>query len=203
MRERRRRRTRQGQDAYTTLQFNVELYGDSDQVLYITSPYLLAGKTTVAVELANSFAAAGRTTALVEADLRNTPLTDYLPQPVKKVGVSDYLQQKATLAEIIMPTNIERLQVVFGGTRAQGISELFNQQRLAELMGQLRNQFDVVILNTPPLTGEIDTFLLSKQCDAGVVVLHRGQDRYRQVRPLIQKLDAVGSKLLGCVLVDE
>src|SRR5690606_18227777 len=135
---------------------NVEKQGE---VTMFTSSVAGEGKSFVASNVSVSLAAMGKRTVILELDLRKPQISKVLNLEPNKLGISDYLQGKATMEEIIVPSGQPNLFVMSSGATPVNPSELLESVRMNVLIENLRAQFDHIILDTPPLHLVTDGFI--------------------------------------------
>jgi tyrosine-protein kinase Etk/Wzc len=154
----------------THLQFS--LLQSGQKVVMITSSTSGEGKSFVALGLAGIFSVTNKKTVVVGLDLRNPTLENYLNIPNKE-GVSTYIVGRSKIESIINPTEFPNLSVVNPGPVPPNPAELFETPRFAELIRELRERFDFVILDTPPVAFVTDAMLVAHHADATLYVVRQ------------------------------
>lgn len=172
--------------------------------LVVTSPSPGEGKTTVACNLAIAMAETGRRTLLVDADLRKPRLHDIFGFSGSR-GFSDLLQADESPARLaagafVRETSVPRLSVLPSGVLNDDGSALLHSERTVELLRSLEREFDLVILDTPPLLPVSDGRVLARFVDAAVLVLRLQESMRGDAQLAAAQLQADGSRLLGVVL---
>jgi succinoglycan biosynthesis transport protein ExoP len=137
--------------------------------IVVTSPSPNEGKTTMASNLAQSFALNGRQVVLVDCDLRK-PKVHQIFQVQAQPGLSNYLTGGATLEEILRTTPIPNLTVITAGARPPSPANLLNSETFKELITELRQQFHHIIIDTPPVLTFADARFISALVDGVVLV---------------------------------
>jgi exopolysaccharide transport family protein len=173
--------------------------GDPPRVVVVTSPYPGEGKSTIAVNLAVALAQDGRRVVLLDGDLRKPHLHKIL-QVEESPGLTNYLAGQAARAAIIKPTGVEQLSLIPAGPLAPAPTELLNSRRFKTLVQELREEFQHLIIDTPPTLGFADARVLAVQADGVLLVAKQDSTSWeagRQVRQLLQQINA---KILGMVL---
>lgn len=135
------------------------------EVTMFTSSIAGEGKSFVASNISVSLAAMGKRTIILELDLRKPQISKVLNITPNKLGISDYLQGKASMEEIIVPSGQPNLFVMSSGATPFNPSELLESDRMEALIQNLRAQFDNIILDTPPLHLVTDGFIVARLCD--------------------------------------
>jgi Mrp family chromosome partitioning ATPase len=114
----------------------------------------------------------------------------------------DYLMGQATPDDILLKTQHDRLTVIPSGTRFQRGPELLSSSRMHELYATLRNRFEVVLVDSPPLGAGIDPYVLGTITGNLMVVLRTGGTDRQMAEAKIQMLDRLPIRVLGAVLND-
>ena len=117
-----------------------------------------------------------------------------------RLGLVNYLVGKCELEEALCETDIDNLYMVFSGPVPPNPSELLGSWKFTEMIQKAREEYDMVIIDTPPLGSVIDAAVVSKCCDGAVVVIAAGNVSYRFARKVKEQLDVAECRILGCVL---
>lgn len=177
-------------------------YVDLDQsrkVITVTSCLEDEGKTTTAANLAISLAQSGREVALVDGDLRRPRLAGLFALE-GGVGLTTVLVGRVALDEALQPTPVPGLDVLAGGARPPNPAEIVQTEAMANLLDDLRERYDVVIVDSPPLLPVADAALLAAISDGALLVVRHARTGHDQVRAATERLDNVGARLLGAVI---
>jgi succinoglycan biosynthesis transport protein ExoP len=181
----------------TALYFSTR--GEGHKVIQITSPNMGDGKTTLSSNLAVSIAQSGKQTILIDADFRRPRLHKYFAVPSEK-GFASVLTGQCDLRDAIQPTVIPGLSVLPCGPIPPNPAELLTSPRFKELMDELREQYDYVIVDTPPLLVVTDPCAVAPRVD-GVLLTMRV---VKNGRPIAERakdiLLSLGAKPLGIVV---
>jgi capsular exopolysaccharide synthesis family protein len=181
----------------TNLQF-VDL-GSPVHVLVVTSSVADEGKSSTAVNLAVAIADSGRSVVLIEADLRRPRVAEYLGLE-SSVGLTNVLVGQAQVEDVLQPWGRGALTVLPCGTIAPNPSELLGSPEMSRLLERLRERFDVVVLDTPPLLPVTDAAVAAAQADGALLVVRHGKTSRNQITQSLESLEAVGARTLGTVL---
>jgi capsular exopolysaccharide synthesis family protein len=168
------------------------------RVIMVSSPLAEEGKSTLAVNLAVSLAEAGRTVALVEADLRRPQATRYLGL-VAGAGLTNVLNGSAALDDVLQHRQ-DGLVVLASGPTPPNPSELVASEAMARLLADLRNRVDIVLVDAPPLLPVADAVGLAPLTDGVLVCARYGRTRAEHLQLARSILDRVGATTLGAVL---
>ena len=181
----------------TNLQF---LDIDSDtKVITITSSLAGEGKSTTACNLAIALAQAGSQVALVEGDLRRPRISEYLGIE-KSVGLTTVLVGRVTLDSALQQAATPGLDVLASGALPPNPSEILQTNAMRSLISELRQRYDIVLIDAPPLLPVTDASLLASISDGAILVVRHGKTGLEEVRTATERLHSVGARLLGTVL---
>jgi succinoglycan biosynthesis transport protein ExoP len=183
----------------TNLVLNTESPGLKQQVIMITSAMRQEGKSTVASNLAMSFAQKGEKVLLIDADLRRGRLHRAF-NCNGKPGLSDVLRELVTLEEAFRATPRENLTLLTCGKHLNSAPELLGNAAFSKLIETFRGKYDRIILDTPPVLGLAESAMLQKLSDAVVFVIWSEFTSMRNVKAALQSLQLSGGKFAGFVL---
>ena len=159
------------------------------------------GKTFCALNLASVFAISGKKTLLVGFDMRKPGLNKVLNMD-SQLGLSNYLIGKTELKDIIMPNGVENLFVLPSGAIPPNPSELIGSTRAEKLFEELRSNFDIILLDTPPMGVVADGYLLARYADS-VIFLTRQDFTIRNVfAHTIKQMQDEGITNVGILIND-
>jgi capsular exopolysaccharide synthesis family protein len=193
--------TSAGLESFRQLRTNLEFIDVSSpvQILVVTSSIAEEGKTLTATNLAAALVAANRRVLIVEADLRRPTLDDYF-KVGGATGLTDVIVGRADVDAALQPVGINGLMLLPSGPLPPNPSELVGSDTMVQLLESLRDRFDVVIVNTPPLLPVTDAAVLSAHADGVLVVVRAGKTTRQQLSLCMRSLEAVGARVLGTVL---
>lgn len=187
-------------EAYKTLRTNLEFSGSDNKAIVLTSSTPNEGKSTVSIGLALALVESGKRVLFVDADLRKSVLVGRHRVTEEVKGLSHYLSGQADLNDVICRTQEAGLFVIFAGVVPPNPSELLGQKRFAHLIENAKANYDYVIIDAPPLGNVIDAAVISKVCDASVLVVAAKSVSYKFVRTVKEQLEKTGCPILGVVL---
>lgn len=187
-------------EAFKTLRTNIKFCGNDIKVIAITSCIPNEGKTSIAMEMARSFAEEGIKTMLIDADMRKSVLVGRYKTGAVKMGLTHSLIGQENFLDVICRSNIPNLYITFAGPVPPNPSELLGSEKFSAILKALKATFDYVIVDTPPLGSVIDAAVVAGKCDGTVLVVESNTVSYRFARSVKKQLDKAGSKILGVVL---
>jgi capsular exopolysaccharide synthesis family protein len=169
------------------------------KIMHVTSPGPGEGKTTIATNVAITFALAGGKVLLVDADLRAPSIHGVFSLP-NTLGLTNYLVGDAEPASVAQPTLVQRLYAVTSGPLPPNPVELLSSAKMLDLLGLASERFDYVVLDGPPLLGLADALVLSKVSDGTIFVVDAGRTRHGELEGAVKRLRAAKTRILGGVL---
>jgi len=187
-------------EAYKSLMANVQFCGNNHKIIAITSCTPNEGKSSISLNLAISLAEAGKKVIFIDGDLRKSVLVGRYKISQKIKGLSHFLSGQNEFGEVINDTNVHRLQVVFAGPTPPNPSELLGSNRFKSVLQALRNVYDYIIIDTPPLGSVIDAAIIAKECDGAVMVIESKAISYKFARKVKEQLGKANCTLLGVVM---
>ncbi len=192
--------TNREKEVYRTLRTNLEFSGVENRVIAVSSCTPNDGKSTIAYYLASALAENGKRTLIVDADLRKSVFMVRFQVEGAKKGLSHYLSGQENLNEIIYATNKSNLFLIPTGVFPRNPTELLGNGRMDTALKILKNTFDYIIVDTPPIGTVIDAAVVAKVCDASMLVVASGESSKGQVRSVISQLKTANPNFLGVVL---
>jgi succinoglycan biosynthesis transport protein ExoP len=167
--------------------------------IMITSPNPMEGKSTLSINLASSLAMSGRRLVLLDADLRKPIIHKIFKQPGQP-GLSNFLTGSASMSEILRSTKVPNLFFIPAGAIPPNPIQLLNSPAFLELVKNLRQEFQHIIFDTPPIIGFADGRAISSLAD-GVLLIFKHHYTSREAgRLALQLLSQVNAQVLGAVL---
>jgi capsular exopolysaccharide synthesis family protein len=193
----------QVKEAFRTVRLNLaHSFGAAGPVLLtVTSPGAGDGKSLVASNLAVSFAEAGYRTLLIDGDIRRGELHRMFAQD-RRPGLLDFLTRSSPLDAITRATFQRGLSLIPCGSRRQEGPELLGSKAMADLMAEMKSQYNVVIVDSPPLGAGIDPFVLGTTTGHLLMVFRTGETDREMAVAKLRMLDRLPVRVLGAVLND-
>lgn len=187
-------------EAIKALRTNVIFSGSNINAVGLTSFSAAEGKSTISFQLAASLAQAGKRVVLIDADLRKSVLANRLRIRERVNGLSHFLSGQANANELLCETDIKGFYIMFAGTRVPNASELLSNENFDKLISALKDIFDYIIVDTPPVGQVIDSAVIAPKLDGILMVVDTTHNSYKLERRIKQQLEMAGTKILGVVL---
>ena len=188
-------------EAYKRVRTNITFSGEDIRVVAVTSSIPNEGKSEVSFRLAQAFAEDGKKVLYIDADIRKSVTVARYGVDRETKGLSHYLSgQTKNLEDVIYETNIDNLSMIFTGAKAPNPAELLGRPKFANMLKTLKEQYDFIILDCPPLGSVIDAVLVAKNCDGTILVIESDNVSYKMVQNVKKQLDQSDCKILGVVL---
>lgn len=182
------------------LKTNLAFCGDGIKTITVTSSVPNEGKSLVAFNLARSMAENGKKILLVDCDLRKSVIVGkYHMEGVNK-GFSHYLTGQATEEEIIYATEEEGFYLTIAGPLSPDPTTLLNSELFDRFMKKMRERFDYVIVDAPPLGLVIDAVIIGQHTDGTFIVIEQGVIKRKIIQDVIRQLKKGDIRILGAVL---
>jgi polysaccharide biosynthesis transport protein len=169
----------------------------------ITSAIGGEGKSTLAAQLALRCGNAGMSTLLIDSDFRRAALCRLFDVPEDGPGLSDMLKDEATIDEVTIPVQGGAFYLLPAGTpvnRHQDTSRLLQSPKFGDLMSKLRQGYDLIIIDSPPVLPVPDALILGRWTDGAVIAVRYDISRFPQVERARRQLDNAGITVLGTVI---
>jgi succinoglycan biosynthesis transport protein ExoP len=188
-------------EAYRAIRTNLQFLNvdHPPRVIVISSAVPGEGKSTLAVNLATVLAQSGSRVMLIEADLRRPRVIRYMSL-IGGAGLSDVLGGRARMQEVTQPWGDGRLDVLAAGAMPPNPSEMLGSEQMRGLLGHLREVYDFVLIDAPPLLPVTDAAVLTALADGCLLSTRFGKTRREELAEAAASLERIDAKLLGVVL---
>lgn len=188
------------EEAIKTLRTNIQFTGKNIKTIMFTSCLPNEGKSDVAFQLAQEIGNMGKKVLLIDADIRRSVYVNRYKVKEKVKGLSQYLSGQLAKEFLTYQTNYLNVDMIFSGPMAPNPSELLEEASFSDLLKELRNVYDYIILDTPPLGSVTDAAIVAKECDGAVLVIESERVSYKLAQKVQEQLEKTGCKILGAVL---
>jgi len=188
-------------EAYRTLRTNIQFKNKDEKniTLLVTSSAPKEGKSTTIANLAITMAQLGSKTVLIDTDLRR-PVIHSIFNAKKEMGVTNYLLGKAGIEDIVKPTFIDNLSIITSGPLPPNPSELLGSQLLPDLLQNLKKEYDIILLDSPPVIAVTDAAILSRYVEGVLLVIKAHKTHREAIKRAKTLLDNAEANIFGCLL---
>ncbi|HFH8344332.1 TPA: tyrosine-protein kinase [Streptococcus agalactiae] len=194
------RQAKKTEEYFNAIRTNIQFSGKENKILAITSVREGEGKSTTSTSLALSLAQAGFKTLLIDADTRNSVMSGTFKATGTIKGLTNYLSGNADLGDIICETNVPRLMVVPLGKVPPNPTALLQNAYFNKMIEAIKNIFDYIIIDTPPIGLVVDAAIIANACDGFILVTQAGRIKRNYVEKAKEQMEQSGSKFLGIIL---
>ena len=188
-------------EQYRAIRTNIE-YSNVDQntkTILVTSSDKNEGKTTTVSNLAVSFANLNKKILLIDCDLRNASIHKMF-RLNNIYGLTDILAKDRAVDKCIQETELENLYVLTAGAIPPNPAEILSSEKMKNLIEDLKNIYDYIFIDTPPIGLVTDAGVLSSFIDGVVLVVKSESVEKKYLEETKKKLDAVDARILGAIL---
>lgn len=193
------------QEAFKHIRTNISYSKTTEgtPVYVVTSSVAGAGKSTIACNLAMTFAVAGKRTLLIETDMRCPAFSSILGLDADAQGLSEILADIVkTPDEIVIRDYKENLDIVVSGHIPPNPSELLGQDRLRECLEKWRGEYDIILMDAPPFGEVSDAGVFASYVDGYVIVARSEYSDINNIRSTVSGLAALNTPIVGFILND-
>lgn len=187
-------------ESIKTLRTNIQLSGKSIKTILVTSCFPNEGKSDITLSLAQELSSIGKKVLLIDGDIRKSDFVIRLGIEQEVYGLSQFLSGQSEIKDIIYSTNYPNMHIIFGGPVAPNPSGLLSEDLFRTFMKEIRNYYDYIIVDTPPIGSVIDAAVIARYCDGGIFVVEPGVVSYKMAQKCIRQMEKSGCRLLGAVM---
>ena len=175
--------------------------GTRPLVTLVTSPSPREGKTLISSNLAISFAGTGVRTLVMDCDTRRGDLHQFFERP-SRPGVAEVLRGDAGVDDVLTATEVPGLHLIPRGDIRGFNTELLDSERMNALLRRLREEYDYIVLDAPPLQAGADSLFLGERADQVLLVLRTGKTDREEARSRLEGIGSFSLPLVGAVMND-
>ncbi|WP_169087673.1 CpsD/CapB family tyrosine-protein kinase [Paenibacillus sp. PL91] len=188
-------------ESYRALRTNIEFSSIDEQlqVLMVSSAGPGEGKSTTITNLAVTFAQSEKKVVLIDADLRK-PTAHHTFSISNRLGLSTVISQQCSLEEVIQVSDIPNLDVITSGAIPPNPAEMMNSKRMTAVIDRLREMYDIILIDTPPLLAVTDAQIVATKSDGVILVVDQGRVKREIAGKAVKNLESVNARILGVVL---
>jgi chain length determinant protein tyrosine kinase EpsG len=172
--------------------------GLTRNVLAVVSPGAAEGRSYVTANLAVAFAQLGERTLLIDADLRR-PRQHRIFEVSDRVGLSTILSGRASVSDAVPVSEFGRLSLLPAGSLPPNPQELLSRTALSALLAEAREEYDVVLIDTPPARFYADAQIVGYRAGSVMVIARRDHTRLSDTNAVLEEFANAGTRLIGTV----
>lgn len=189
-------------EAYKVIRTNLEYISNTENKnsYIVTSTFRDEGKSTVTIGLAKTLAANGKKVIIVECDLRKPVMSSYLNLSQLKNGLVTYLKNNIKIDDCIYKIHDNSISIMPAGEIPDNPSELLGNSKMSLLIETLKNKYDYVLLDTPPVLVVADAAILGRIVDGALFVIRSRYAAIKDINMAKQNLENIGVKVYGAIL---
>jgi capsular exopolysaccharide synthesis family protein len=188
-------------EQYRTIRTNIEFMAVDQEIqaILVTSATQSEGKSMTASNLAVAYAQQGKKVLIIDTDMRR-PTVHYAFKVANGLVLSSLLTRQAEKDKAILPTKIENLSILTAGPIPPNPAELLSSRAMEHLVSQLREEFEILIFDAPPLLQVADSRITSRLTDGVVLLVGCTTSDRQRVLKAKEQLELAEAKILGVVL---
>ena len=190
-------------EAINTLCTNLFYCGNDIRAVLFTSRYEQEGKSSITMNMMRTLASCGKRVVLVDADLRCSSLARRYRFSFARreaPGLAQYLAGMCPLDSVIYKTDLDNAYILPAGREVLSSLQLLASPRYGEMMEQLRREFDVILVDTPPAGVIVDAVEIAKYCDGAIIVVGYNKGRKQDIGEVTSNIAKTGCRVLGAVM---
>lgn len=172
-----------------------------NKVIMIAGPSPEVGKSFITINLAAILAQNNKRVLLIDSDMRRGYLHRYFKN-VNMLGLSEYLSGQAQLPQVVQKTDVSYLDIVTRGKSPVNPSELLNSEQFPEMLKQLSENYDHIIIDTPPILAVTDSMIIGQYSGMNLMVARYAKSDMNELKHALNRFENVGVKINGFILND-
>ena len=188
------------EESIKILRTNIQFTGMDVKTILFTSCFPNEGKSDIVFQLAREIGNIGKKVLILDADIRKSSFQTRYSVGRKTEGLSQYLSGQTGGSNIIYTTNYNNDDIIFAGTTAPNPSELLAQEAFSVLLRTVRDRYDYILIDTPPVGNMSDALVAARHCDGAVLVIESELVSQKIAAKAKEKLERTGCRILGAVL---
>ena len=188
-------------ESYAKLRMNLlyTLVGKEKKSIVISSAFSGEGKSTIAANLAISCAMSGKKVLLVDADIRRACQREHFKYEEETPGLSETLIGEGNWWDLVIPSGRENLSILPAGHAAPNPAELLSLPVVKKMLSEMEQQFDLILIDTPPMNVVSDPLAFSSDTAGCVMVIRQNYTDHREIRKALISAEMAGMNILGFV----
>ncbi|NNP74022.1 tyrosine protein kinase [Acinetobacter defluvii] len=183
----------------TTIHFS--LANAKNNIIAISGPAPEVGKSFISANLATIFAQSNKRVLLIDADIRRGYLHKYFNRETTP-GLTELLSNQSSVEQTIFKTEVANLDFIARGKNQSNPSEMLGSTQFKQLLEQLSQQYDHIILDTPPVLAVTDGIIISQYAGVNLVVARYAKTQIKELELTVNRFEQAGAKVNGIILND-
>ncbi|WP_436899130.1 polysaccharide biosynthesis tyrosine autokinase [Acinetobacter gyllenbergii] len=172
-----------------------------NNIIMIAGPSPEVGKSFISTNLATIFAQSNKKVLLIDADMRRGYMHKYFNLDVKP-GLSEYLSHQADLNQVTHQTDVSGLSVITRGKNPTNPSEMLGSEQFKSLLEQLSQQYDHIIIDTPPVLAVTDGIIISQYAGVNLIIARYAKSQMKELELSLNRFEQANVKVNGFILND-
>lgn len=172
-----------------------------NNIIMVSGPAPEVGKSFISTNLATILAQSQKRVLIIDADLRRGYLHKYFNLQTQP-GLADYLNGQTDLNQVIKATEVSGLDVIVRGKSPANPSELLSTTQFAAMLSQLSEQYDHILIDTPPILAVTDGIIISQHAGVNLVIARYAKTQMKELELTINRFEQAGVKVNGIILND-
>ncbi|GAB00124.1 MULTISPECIES: polysaccharide biosynthesis tyrosine autokinase [Acinetobacter] len=172
-----------------------------NNIIMIAGPAPEVGKSFISTNLATIFAQSDKKVLLIDADMRRGYMHKYFDVDIKP-GLSEFLSNQVALDQVIHQTEVNGLNVITRGKSPTNPSEMLGSQKFKALLDELSQQYDHIIIDTPPILAVTDGIIISQYAGVNLLIARYSKSQMKELELSLNRFEQAGVKVNGFILND-
>ncbi|QNH51175.1 polysaccharide biosynthesis tyrosine autokinase [Acinetobacter venetianus] len=172
-----------------------------NNIIMIAGPAPEVGKSFISTNLATIFAQSDKKVLLIDADMRRGYMHKYFDVDIKP-GLSEFLSNQVALDQVIHQTEVNGLDVITRGKSPTNPSEMLGSQKFKALLDELSQQYDHIIIDTPPILAVTDGIIISQYAGVNLLIARYSKSQMKELELSLNRFEQAGVKVNGFILND-
>ncbi|MCV2450797.1 polysaccharide biosynthesis tyrosine autokinase [Acinetobacter johnsonii] len=177
------------------------LSSTKNNIIMVSGPAPEVGKSFISTNLATILAQSQKRVLVIDADLRRGYLHKYFNLPTQP-GLAEYLYGQADLSQVVKATEVAGLDVIARGKTPANPSELLSTAQFTAMLNQLSEQYDHILIDTPPILAVTDGIIISQHAGVNLVIARYAKTQMKELELTLNRFEQAGVKVNGIILND-
>lgn len=192
----------EGKELMDIIYGRLSLLTGEQKKIAVTSVLAGEGKTYITMQLARTFATKGYSVVIVDADLRWSQMIEqyHMVADKKIAGITKYLSGDCLLEDVIYKSNISELSIIPCNEYTKDPISLLSHVRFSEMLDILSEEFDFVLIDTPPMGINMDAVKIAEKCDGILLVVQYNKTHRKDLRQIKEKLNLINKPVIGTII---